>query len=200
MSAENKVKEIPVPGWDGWVGTNSGKAIGLNHVALDQINIEDIARGLSNQCRFTGQINEWYSVAEHCMWVADILPPRLRLCGLMHDAAEAYITDLSSPIKRMIGQPYRQIEECIALAIGDKFGLSDRLVVLPQAVKDADRIMLMTERDALQKVPRNDWGDDYENSVRIPDFWVRYPTPKEAYDAYLQRFKQYAREAKHGNR
>ena len=189
----NDMAEVLTPGWDGWVGTNSGKRIGLSAVDLDQIDINDIADGVSNSCRFTGQVRLWYSVAEHCMWVADILPPHLRFHGLMHDAAEAYIADLSSPVKRKIGEPYHDIERVIALAIGQKYGLGDGLVDPPKAVKDADRIMLMTERDHLQRKPSRDWGDEYENSVRIPGFWVRCETPKDARAAFMRRFKEYSR-------
>ena len=182
-----------IPGWDGWVGTNSGKQIGLSAVDLDEIDIKDIARGLANSCRFTGQLGIWYSVAEHCIQVAEILPKHLRLVGLLHDAAEAYISDLSSPIKRYIGEPYRKVEHVIAKAIGQKYGVGDALIDLPKAVKDADRIMLMTERDHLQDKPRNDWGEEYEDSVRIPGFYRWYETPEEAYKAYLAKFKEYSR-------
>lgn len=181
------------PGWDGWVGTNSGKRIHLSTVVYDQIDIKDIAKGLSHTCRFSGQIDRWYSVAEHCMQVADILPPHLRLHGLLHDAAEAFIADLPSPVKRAVGTAYSDIESAILHAIGGKFGLGDELAFLPQAVKDADRIMLMTERDCLRKANHRDWGDEYENSVRLPYFDVMFDTPKEAYEAYLLRFKEYSR-------
>lgn len=197
---ERKLSEVLAPGWDGWVGTNSGKQIGLSSVDLNEIDIKDIARGLANSCRFTGQVEHWYSVAEHCIRVAEILPKHLKFIGLMHDAAEAYIADMSSPVKRLMGHVYKDVEDIIARAIGEKYGLGDRLVFLPKAVKDADRILLMTERDYLQAKPRNDWGEEYEDSVRLPDFERWYDTPQDAYKAYLTRFNEYSKEFRRGTR
>lgn len=188
---EERGTTMDIPEWDGWVGTNTGRKISLSMPDPNEIDIEDIARGLANSCRFTGQIERWYSVAEHCIQVARLLPPHLRLVGLLHDAAEAYVSDVSSPLKRALGANYRKIENAIAMAIGQRFGLGDALVYLPQAVKDADKIMLMTERDALVRVQRNDWGDDYENCVRHPNFMRTYDTPDGAYNAYLQAFAEF---------
>lgn len=81
----------------------SGKIVDLDDLQEEDINIEHIATALSMQCRYNGQIPEFYSVAQHSMLVADVLESRydktLGLCGLLHDAAEAYIGDLVTPIK-----------------------------------------------------------------------------------------------------
>lgn len=190
LNPDVEVRVLP-PGWDGWVGTNSGRRIDLYGTKPEEIDIEDIAGALSKNCRFTGQLSRWYSVAEHCIWVARLLPPHMRLIGLLHDAAEAYIADVASPVKRALGDVYRNIEDNIALAIGIRFGLGDQLVHLPQPVKDADRIMLMTERDALQAKPSNGWGPDYENCVRMPGFVRMFDNDSKARTAYLRAFDEY---------
>ena len=84
----------------------SGKSIDLTHLKPEDICIEDIAHALSLQCRYNGQIKEFYSVAQHSSLVSrlvyyDTKDKTLALCGLLHDAAEAYIGDIITPIKHM---------------------------------------------------------------------------------------------------
>jgi len=64
--------------------------------------IDEIAHHLSMLCRFNGALSSYYSVAEHSIHVATLLPPELKMAGLLHDAAEAYIGDIVSPIKDRI--------------------------------------------------------------------------------------------------
>lgn len=168
-----------------WLGTNGGRQIDLLNPDPDQIHIEDIAIGLANVCRFGGQLHTWYSVAEHCIHVADLLPPEEQLAGLLHDAAEAYICDIPTPLKRELGFVYTDIENRVAAAIGTKFGVE--LVTLSPAVMQADRMMVVSERDAFQTKPQ-DWGPAYETSLRYPRLCRRFGLPMDAQEAYLKRF------------
>lgn len=181
-----------------WIGTNTGKRIDLTDPDPDQIDIHDIATGLANVCRFGGQLRDWFSVAEHCINVADLCPPEYKLVGLLHDAAEAYICDIPTPLKRELGYIYEAIEARVATAIALHFGLgADALVELPPIIKQADRSALMSERDALQANPQ-DWGPDYEGSMRFPRFQRRYYKPEDARDAYLVMFHNLTRESRRG--
>jgi uncharacterized protein len=77
-----------------------------------QIDIRDIAHGLSLLCRFSGQCPYFFSVAEHSIYVANNLPDNLKLEGLLHDASEAYLGDLPRPVK--VGLPeYNAIEAAV---------------------------------------------------------------------------------------
>lgn len=69
-----------------WINTNRGKHFNLINPRPEQICIEDIVCGLSNICRITGQLNEFYSVAQHSMLASQIVPPEFAFEALMHDA------------------------------------------------------------------------------------------------------------------
>src|SRR5687768_10005799 len=100
-----------------WLGTNAGNVIDLIDPKPDQITIEDIAAGLSKVCRFNGQIKDWYCVAEHSAHVAELVPNQLKLIALLHDASEAYLCDVPTPLKRALGDVYSDIEARVTAAI-----------------------------------------------------------------------------------
>ncbi|MFC6975021.1 hypothetical protein ACFQL1_10625 [Halomicroarcula sp. GCM10025709] len=78
------------------------------------VALADIAHGLSNICRCSGQTREFYSVGLHSLYVSRDLAardatPRVQLYGLLHDAPEAYVSDLVSPVKRHLDR-YQEVE------------------------------------------------------------------------------------------
>lgn len=89
----------------------------------------DIARPLSNMCRFAGHI-DFRSVATHCVDVVNILrewgcPPDVQLAGLLHDASEAYLLDIPRPWKGYVSigdDTYYELEERLEDAIFDWAG------------------------------------------------------------------------------
>lgn len=166
-----------------WVGTFNGRRIDLQNPDPKQITLRDIAQGLGNQCRFTGQVRDFYSVAEHCIHVAELVPAEHKLAALLHDAQEAFIADMSTPMKAEIGAGYREIEDRIVRALDERFSMNGSLISLPQCVKDADRIMLMTERDALFD-HYEDWGPGFEDADRAFGFKHLYYNPAKARAAY----------------
>lgn len=101
--------------------------------------IEDIAWSLAHQCRYNGHTKLFYSVATHCILVAFFLPQSLKLEGLLHDASEAYLTDLPSPIKQQMPE-YRKIEAKVEAAIETQY----RLIKSP-LVKEADDYVFQLE-------------------------------------------------------
>jgi len=133
-----------------WIETFRGHRFHLLDPRPEEIEIEDIAHALSMQVRFTGHVKKFYSVAEHCYQVSLLMRANdsEKLWGLLHDASEAYITDLSRPVKYMtpIGPPYFEIEEGIMRAVAEKFGL---VWPVPSNVKLADNILLWTEKEQL---------------------------------------------------
>ena len=128
-----------------WMQTVSGKRFDLVHPDPDTIDIRDIAYALSKKCRFNGHPKVFLSVAEHSIWVSRLFSndDRLALAGLLHDANEAYLPDVPSPVKNLLPD-YHILEDRVQEAIERKFGLFlsnlDRKVI-----KWADNIMLVTE-------------------------------------------------------
>ena len=107
----------------------------------EMIRIEDIAHALSHLCRFTGHTREFYSVAQHSVYVSFLCPQEHKLWGLLHDATEAYINDLSSPVKAKLNQ-YKIVEKQLMRTVCDAFNLPHEE---PLSVKDADIVMLHKE-------------------------------------------------------
>lgn len=107
-----------------WTGTT---LLDLRNPDPDDIHIEDIARGLSRAPRFAGQTEVPLSVAEHCLLCEEIArhwpgTPRGRLAMLLHDAPEAYICDLPSPLKAVLPD-YERIEARLLDAVWTRFSL-----------------------------------------------------------------------------
>jgi len=136
--------------------TATGRAIDINNPDPASICIDDIARALARSTRFGGHLGdhvETYSVAQHSILVSQFSPPDLALVGLLHDAAEAYLGDVIGPLRRLL-PAYRELEARFNLAIGEAFGLRDRLLDLPPEVRLADARAMATEaRDLLVDTP-----------------------------------------------
>jgi uncharacterized protein len=131
------------------VTTVSGKRVDVANMRPEDVCCCDIAHALSNICRFGGHTPHFYSVAQHSIVVADMLPKHLRLAGLLHDAAEAYVGDMVAPLKHgMISREYSEIEDAILRVIGKRFDVD--LVPKHPAVRLADRRACLTEfRDVM---------------------------------------------------
>ena len=87
---------------EGFLPTCSGRRVHIANPLPDEIDIEDIAHGLSHTCRFAGHVPLYYSVAQHSLLVSELLDERTAMWGLLHDASEAYLHDLTRPLKRVM--------------------------------------------------------------------------------------------------
>lgn len=144
--------------------------------------IEDIAHGLANICRYSGQCSRFYSVAEHSLLVSDIASG-FELEALMHDAAEAFLGDITRPLKQMLPE-YKRIEKEVETAIFSRFGLP---TPLPREVKRADLSVLAAEQRQIMPPGTDDWLRE-QDVVRAP-IVVRHLSPDDAKRAWLERFE-----------
>ncbi len=140
--------------------TRSGKYFDFLNPTADQIDINDIAWGLANTCRFGGQCLQFYSVAQHSVHVASIVPPEHYSEALMHDAAEAYAGDIVRPLKQLLPD-FKIVEDRIERVIADKYGLR---FPWHDQIKHADLRLLRTEQRDLTAARDHHWKslDQYD--------------------------------------
>lgn len=154
----------------------------------EDIDITNIAWGLSMQCRFNGHVSEFYSVAQHSVIVSRIVESehpfdnKLILQALLHDAHEAYIGDIVSPIKNLL-PVFLEIEEKLDAVIMKKFGLD---TTIAEPVREADMVALVSEARDLHPVP---FLDERLNGVAPLDFTITPASQGEAYEMFLKRFE-----------
>lgn len=141
-----------------WIETYTGKKYSFLNPRVDQIDAVDIAHALSKICRFTGHTKWAYSVGQHCLLVSAHLSNTgysnpIALAGLLHDAPEAYVSDLSSPLKSLL-PIYRDIEASAASVVEERYGLLPGALNDPR-VEDADRAV--TERERVEVLGGTTW-------------------------------------------
>lgn len=164
-----------------WIETYTGRKIFPLNPDPDEIDILDIAHALSNLCRYTGHCREFLSVAQHSVMVSYICDEKDALAGALHDSSEAYIADISKPLKSLPEfSLYRLIEARLQTTIYKKFGLDP---IEPPGVKRADQIMLATEARDLMP-PHKDWHNEYEPLPFRIESWEPIRAEKE----FLKRF------------
>jgi uncharacterized protein len=165
-----------------WIQTYSGLRFNPLNPNPDSILIQDIAHSLSMQCRFSGHIKHFYSVAQHSVLVSYLCDSADALWGLLHDATEAYLVDLPSPLKRSgFFDNFKSAEGILMNAVCKRFELP---LVEPPSVKKADRQMLCTEQRDLLSVHRSDWKVEM---TPLP-FKIEALSQREAKDLFMKRF------------
>ncbi len=174
--------------------THSGELFDYANPDPQTICIEDIAHGLSNFCRYVGQCDPFYSVAEHSVHVSRIVEPKYALWGLLHDASEAYIGDVAKPLKQLLPD-YMAIERRVEHCINTAIGLEGEM---PYAVKMADIHMLTQEQVQIMPPFDNVWISD-ELRARLASMfplvtvWCLHPA--EAKRVFLERYRELTRSA-----
>lgn len=128
-----------------WIFTASGRRYFPTSPEPEEILIEDIARALSQTNRYNGHTRMPLSVAQHSVICAYLVPHEIALEALLHDAAEAYIGDMSRPIKQWLrsrDNSWDIMEDLNARAVARRFGLQ---YPWPAKIAEADNQALAIE-------------------------------------------------------
>lgn len=166
-----------------YVNTLAGYPFPFDDPDSARYTILTVAHALANQCRFNGHTRAYYSVAEHSVEVSYRVPPDLALIGLMHDAHEAFVGDIPTPIKRQLSG-WDEFEDRIARSVRRRFGLP---LELPEEVVAVDHRMFAVEA-ALLFPDHADWG--FEIAPVHEDTKLYCLSPDAAKRQFVDRFRQ----------
>lgn len=141
---------------------SSGSYFDFENMSASEFTLGDVAQGLANSCRFSGQCSRFYSVAEHAVLVSQRLADEgesllVQLEGLHHDDSEAFLTDIPKPAKDLLPD-YQKLEAKVMTAILEGLGLG-HLEYHKPVIKQADRWALMQEAGELLPSKGEGWTD-----------------------------------------
>jgi 5'-deoxynucleotidase YfbR-like HD superfamily hydrolase len=173
-----------------FIQTLSGRRVNPLDASPEDIDAGDIARALSNTCRFGGHSKAFYSVAQHSSIVCDLLEqrgatPDELMAALLHDAAEAYLGDLPHPLKHRseLGAAFRVAEKRLEAVIAERFALPEAAA----RVKPIDRALLAAERRTFSEVtwhwPELDGAEEIEIEIEP---WP----PARAQEEFTRRYER----------
>ena len=198
QSSELYKKEMDAGRYKNYIETSAGRRF---YFAEPKFDIHEIAAALSKQCRFMGHTDRFYSVAEHCVLVADLMDyfelgdP---LEGLLHDAHEAYCVDIASPLKVEI-PAYKTFETILEASMRKTFNLPDKIT---DGCKTADWVALFVEANFMIPSKGADWlapdgirelADKYIRKIQMHSIDMGWPWQAahtlfmEEYNARIQK-------------
>lgn len=175
--------------------TFTGNYFDFTDISSNTVTIFDIAQGLSNVCRFAGQCPKFYSVAQHSVLVAklinhsreatDLSKEERRIVvfqGLMHDATEAFLGDVTTPLKKLLAA-YKALETELHADLMRRLGLPIELHAL---VKHYDLVALAIEQREVMK-NTDEWL--VLKDIRPPrDYALPVQTPEQARESFLNYY------------
>jgi uncharacterized protein len=178
-----------------WMQTRDGHAIELLDPDLSKVTIDELAHALARINRFCGHTRtiSGYSVAVHSVAVSMHLPPQYALWGLLHDAHEAFLGDITSPVKMALrelggGEAFERLESRLIVAVRRRFGLHGPM---PREVKVADLEALATERRDLLGEEARPWNIRVDGDPVRPWGETSMPMPtQEGKRAFLRRYEE----------
>lgn len=170
-----------------WTQTFTGKKFYGIEPSPDDVDIRDIAHCLAIMPRYNGNTPEPYSVAQHAYYVSLMVPEEDALWGLLHDASEAYVADIVTPVKRHLPD-YKAVEERLMAAICRKFWLNPEM---PASVKEADYRILVTEANTFfpKEFRPGDWRLDHIEPYKNVNI-VPYDSWRTAERVFMNRFNE----------
>ncbi len=180
----------------------SGRRLDLLDPTPVDIEIEDIAHGLSFVARWNGQTRGdfAYSVAEHSLLVEELFrqlypdsEPKWRLAALLHDAPEYVIGDMISPVKAAVGPGYEALDDRLTRAVHLRFGLPATVPVeVKKRIKRADKISAWMEAIQIAGFSETEAGKFFgrPNTQVWQNVRIILRPPKETREAFVARHQQ----------
>ena len=185
-----------------WQRMLSGRRLDLLDPTPLDIEIEDIAHGLSFVARWNGQTsgNFPYSVAEHSLLVEQIFSKSFKksekkwcLAALLHDAPEYVIGDMISPVKSTIGIGYQSLENRLTSAINLRFGLPAKIPDnVKKQIKKADKISAWIEAIQIAGFTKDEANKFFGivDNKNMDQFSIKLRPPLEVRENYILRFNE----------
>ena len=183
-----------------WQRMLSGRRLDLLNPSPLDIEIEDIARGISRVARWNGQTSGEYplSVAQHSVIVAELLKSynknieiKWQLAALLHDAAEYIISDMITPLKSFLGEEYIQLEGKIQSAINIRFSLPGEIPKkIYKLIKNCDRQTAFIEAIQLAGFTLKEAKKTLKMPKLIPDYKIIPISANKAEKLFLKKFKE----------
>jgi uncharacterized protein len=178
-----------------YLSTHSGRRFHFLAPRPEDIAIEDIAHQTGMKCRFGGAVTDFYSVAQHSVYVSRQVKGNwaTRMAALIHDANEAYLPDLQRPIKRVFAEEWATLESPAEEAIYRHLMGDETLAQVDWAeVKRADNYLQVLEGRALLNNPswayEAHWNVHHDANIRDvdPDFVPMLP--KTAKEFFIEEY------------
>lgn len=187
MSSNNVGTAGITKGYSGTIVVFGGTSIVPTEPDPKDIYIEDIAHSLANQCRFTGHTRHFFSVGQHSIICSYLVPEEDALTALLHDATEAYLSDVARPIKKTegFGEVYTAVEDNLWGAVAARFNLP---TTLPQTVAVADELCCANEiRLLLPEHPAFGMWADYP---KINDNYFALRSNEDVEAEFMARYNE----------
>lgn len=185
-----------------WYSPHSGNAINPDKPDPSQIDVEDIALGLSNTNRYAGQTVPAINVAQHSMNVAETLDrfgydTETQMYGLLHDLAEAYLGDVPRPAKKRL-DGFEEMEDNILDAAYHEFDLGIPTEQQWSDVMHVDNQNLIYEvenlfddqqqADEIKDVFRGVWDQSPEEIAEELDDLPLHTEPQQSRQDFVRTF------------
>jgi hypothetical protein len=174
-----------------WVLTYTGRKFNFNDLMNNDIQILDIAHALSMTCRYGGATKYFYSVAQHSVYLSeeilkDTHDQFLSFDALMHDAEEAYVGDMKTPLKSMI-PVFSEIALQVDKGIRQKFAHLNLASEMQEKTKEYDRRILLDERKALMIQSEHKWDMESDGTEPL-GIYIEPWSPARAKMEFLEMF------------
>ena len=165
----------------------SNKRVDLKNVTKDMVNIGDIAHALAYINRFNGHTQYPYSVLAHSMCASVLMPEGKKMEGLLHDAAEAYIGDITTPVKELFPEVCTY-EDTLLAVILEEYDINNEANIVNGSYKKSPAMLTVDRRlgNGEHYVLRPECGGTHDSRVAELMETYRHATPED----FLRRYEE----------